>query len=303
MVPPIKIQWIKTKLVSWISSNVPNYSWRWIEPFMWSWVVWFNMKPKYALFSDTNPHTIKFYDALNRWKINSVQVKTFLQYEGEKLKENWVKHYKYIRDRFNDSHNPLDFLFLNRSCFNWMIRFNSKWWFNVPYWHKPERFSKSYVTKITNQVFNLEISMRWNKWEFVCQDFSKSIESATNWDFIYCDPPYLGRHVDYFDSWSEENETQLNNLLENTWVKCMLSTWHSNKYRKNEYIEKIWWNFHIWTREHFYYFWWKESNRNSILEAILTNYPTKSNNRDTRIIINIQALPLSLFDGKLLAKG
>lgn len=27
---------------------------------------------------------------------------------------------------------------------------------------------------------------------------------ATKNDFIYCDPPYIGRHVDYFDSWDQK---------------------------------------------------------------------------------------------------
>jgi len=32
-------------------------------------------------------------------------------------------------------------------------------------------------------------------------------------DFIYADPPYIGRHVDYYDSWCEENEVLLRDSL------------------------------------------------------------------------------------------
>lgn len=46
-VPPIKSQGIKTKLVEWISSNVDvsNFE-RWVEPFMGTGVVAFNVRPK-----------------------------------------------------------------------------------------------------------------------------------------------------------------------------------------------------------------------------------------------------------------
>ncbi|MCO6486920.1 MAG: DNA adenine methylase [Phaeodactylibacter sp.] len=44
-VPPIKSQGIKTKLVEWISSNVEAISFdRWVEPFMGTGVVAFNIR-------------------------------------------------------------------------------------------------------------------------------------------------------------------------------------------------------------------------------------------------------------------
>ena len=55
----------------------------------------------------------------------------------------------------------------------------------------------------------------------------------------------------------------------------MLSTWHSNRYRKNEYIDKIWKFCNIIKKEHFYFIGAKEQNRNSITEALLVNYNTQ----------------------------
>ena len=82
--------------------------------------------------------------------ITSYIVREFLEREG-KLLEQWSDEYYYtVRARFNQEHNPLDFLFLNRSCFNGMIRFNKSFGFNVPYGHKPQRFAKAYVTKTVN---------------------------------------------------------------------------------------------------------------------------------------------------------
>ena len=61
-VPPIKIQGIKTKLVPLIRQNVIlNDNSVWIEPFMGSGVVGFNIAPRKAVFADTNPHIIAFF--------------------------------------------------------------------------------------------------------------------------------------------------------------------------------------------------------------------------------------------------
>ena len=59
-VPPLKIQGIKTKLVPLIKSTVMLHKDSlWIEPFMGSGVVGFNIAPSRAIFSDTNPHIME----------------------------------------------------------------------------------------------------------------------------------------------------------------------------------------------------------------------------------------------------
>jgi DNA adenine methylase len=59
-VPPIKIQGIKTKLVPWIAENVVlDENTRWIEPFLGSGVVGFNIAGKNAFFADSNPQLQK----------------------------------------------------------------------------------------------------------------------------------------------------------------------------------------------------------------------------------------------------
>ena len=272
-VPPIKIQGIKTKLVETISDNI--YLTKdsiWYEPFMGSGVVGLNLAPHKAVFSDTNPYTIALYNAIKEKKIDSKIVRDFLEYEGALLSEKDDEHYYFIRDRFNERHDPLDFLFLNRSCFNGMIRFNRYYKFNVPYGHKPERFAKAYVTKICNQVKHLETIFPENDWSFECCSFEETISKATPSDFIYCDPPYIGRHVDYYDSWDEELEQKLHDALFQSDARFMLSTWDENIYRKNEYIDSIWSGCYKINKEHFYHIGAKKSNRNSMMEALLTNY-------------------------------
>ena len=272
-VPPLKCQGIKTKLVEWIKDHsfLENDG-IWIEPFMGSGVVGFNMRPSRAIFADVNPHIINFYNAIKQGKITAGIAKEFLEKEGAHLQAKGEDHYYEVRERFNKDGNSLDMLFLNRACFNGIMRFNKKGGFNVPFGHKPERFAKSYVTKITNQIKYVTDAISQYDWKFVYSDFRKIISSAGRNDFIYCDPPYIGRHVDYFNSWSENDEQELYDLLSATKAKFILSTWHSNQYRTNFAIEKYASNYTILTREHFYHVGASEKNRKPMLEAIVLNY-------------------------------
>lgn len=274
-VPPIKIQGIKTKLVPLIKQNIlPIDAVFWVEPFMGSGVVGFNLRPHRALFTDNNPHIIKFYDALKLGKISSDLIREFLTEQGKLLSERGEIHYYEVRKRFNKFHESLDFLFLNRACFNGVIRFNREGKFNVPYGHKPQRFSKAYITKIVNQVRYIEECLACFDWKFLCQDFRETLNQLddSKQSFIYCDPPYIGRHVDYYNSWNENDERTLSEMLQRSGKPFMISTWLGNKFRVNPCVEKVWRFCRKITREHFYHVGAKEINRNSIVEAILMNY-------------------------------
>jgi DNA adenine methylase len=276
LVPPIKCQGIKTKLVPLILSCAEDVKFeRWVEPFMGSGVVGLNVRQPTAMFADLNPHLINFYSSIKVGTITPEKTKAFLEKEGKLLEKIGEKHYYDIRERFNEHGSPLDFLFLSRACFNGMIRFNSRGKFNVPFCRKPERFARAYITKIVNQVSRFQEVIRHFHWNFECQEFVKTITQATAGDLIYCDPPYLGRHVDYFDSWSESDEQKLFDALSNTKAKFILSTWHSNQYRTNLTLETFWKRFHVVTQEHFYHVGAKESNRNAMLEALVMNFAPK----------------------------
>ena len=273
-IPPFKTQGIKTKLIPLIKENVwLDGSSLWIEPFMGSGVVGLNVAPEKAIFSDLNPHIINFYNMLKSKALSFRVVAEFLREQGAVLSEKGDEHYYFIRERFNKEHSPLDFLFLNRSCFNGMIRFNKSNNFNVPYGHKPQRFAKAYITKIVNQVKHFEEMLRVSDWVFLCQPFEDTIALADENSFVYCDPPYIGRHVDYFDSWEEQDELALHDCLAESGARFMLSTWDFNRYRSNRYINSIWASCNKINQEHFYFIGAKEENRNTMMEALLTNYP------------------------------
>jgi len=270
LVPPIKSQGIKTKLIPIIASLVPDtIEGRWIEPFMGTGGVGFNLASRPAVMADANPHLVNFYDAVSSREITATSTRAFLATEGAKLLELGESHYYDIRQRFNETHQPLDFLFLNRSCFNGMIRFNKKGGFNVPFCRKPARFAQPYITKISNQIRNISDVITQGDFEFVNQDFTKTILDAEKGDLIYCDPPYIDRHVDYFNGWAEKDELMLNEALASTKASFILSTWSHNDYRSNTFLSSLWSEYPHITREHFYHVGANIENRRGMTEALI----------------------------------
>ena len=293
-VPPIKSQGIKTKLVPWIKSVVPiNFKSAWIEPFMGTGAVAFNILPHHAVMCDTNPHLVRFYSAIASDEINPMIVKEYLTREGALLLKKGEDHYYFIRDRFNAEHAVLDFLFLNRAGFNGMIRFNKKGGFNIPFCRKPQRFAQAYVTKITNQIAWVSKIIKARNFIFKCQDFTETIRNATGSDIIYCDPPYIDRHADYYNGWNDKNERELFIQLSAFKGKFILSTWHHNDFRENQYMKTLWSSFNVITKEHFYHVGGKEQNRNPVVEALVTNFDVTSNHFRTERQIQIDFLKMA----------
>ena len=275
IVPPIKCQGIKTKLVNDIvglAGDVSNG--RWIEPFCGSCVVAFNVQPKRALLCDTNIHIVQFYKDIQTEVLSPENVRGYLEAHGEQLRTIGEAYFYEVRDRFNANPNSFDFLFLNRSCFNGVMRFNRSGKFNVPFCHKANRFSPAYISKIVNQVRTVGKIIKFSDWEFKVANFKETLNLAQIGDIIYADPPYAGRHVDYFNSWSDEDESNLAEQLSNLESRFILSTWHSNEFRSNPHIAANWSSeaFHILTRAHYYHVGATEELRHPMLEALITNF-------------------------------
>ena len=110
---------------------------------------------------------------------------------------------------------------------------------------------------------------------YVALDYRQTLASAKVSDLIYADPLYAGRHVDYFNSWSESDEKELGDILKCLPCSFILSTWHSNEFRVNDMVERVWKDprFHVLTREHFYHVDSTEALRHPMVEALITNFP------------------------------
>lgn len=283
VIPPIKSQGIKTKLIPWINdlilSSGVSLDAQWIEPFFGTGVVGFNspIKGKHIV-GDTNPHIINFYQEVQKGIITPDTMREFLQKEGALLEtaaEDGYEHYRNVRNRFNRDFCSYDFIFLSRAGFNGMMRFNRLGEWNIPFCKKPKRFAPAYISKICNQIGRVAQVIKMSDWEFHNTPFIETIAYAQEGDLIYCDPPYYGRHVDYYNGWTEKDEESLFYALSTTPAKFILSTWHHNDYRSNPMITQYWSRFNIVTREHYYHSGGRIENRNSIIEALVFNFELK----------------------------
>ena len=169
---PIKIQGKKRNIIPFLQEHIKlNSDSIYIEPFLGSAVVAFNQIPQKAILSDVNYHIINFYKNIQTGLVNPKVVREFLEEHGKNLESQGESYYYEMRTEFNEiiqSNNndyyvmlsngtdmtllSLYFIFLNTSCFNGAIRFNSKGLFNTPFCRKPEKFSKAYITKIVNSI-------------------------------------------------------------------------------------------------------------------------------------------------------
>lgn len=271
-VPPLKTQGIKTKLVPFILNSIKwneGKTGKWIEPFLGSGVVLFNYQPQRALIADNNVHIINLFKEIQNGTLNTSNLRKFLISEGQKLEEKGQSFYYDVRRRFNANPNSFDFIFLNRACFNGVMRFNQKGGFNVPFCKKDERFRQAYITKICNQVEWVSEVMKGKDWEFVAKDWKETLSEAKSEDFVYLDPPYIGRHTDYYNKWDDYDATNLAETVKKLPCGFAYSMWKKNDYRENEHIQEHFSNYPCLTYDHFYHVGATENLRNSIVEGLI----------------------------------
>lgn len=274
LIPPIKCQGKKTKLVSHIKelySKLKLDNSVYYEPFMGSGIVGFNIEPERAIFSDNNPYIIKFYNSIKSNEIDLDTIRIFLEEEGKKLLGSGKDYYNLVRDRFNKDGNILDFLFLNRCCFNGLMRFNRNGKFNVPYCKKDDKLSSDYIDKIIDQVKKVkELLDRHPDWQFICSDWKDIVKDAKEEDIIYCDPPYLGLFSTYYTEYDINNEKELQDFLNNICnSKWIYSSWKENKDKTNEFILDLIGKYDSIDIEHRYQIGSKNEYRNKVVEILI----------------------------------
>lgn len=155
---------------------------RLIEPFTGSGAIFLNTAYENYLLADSNPDLINLYQQLIAGGDG------FIDYCRRLFcPENNDEHVYYsLRDEFNTSGDVLKksalFLFLNRHCYNGLIRYNGSGEFNTPF----GRYKKPYFPAREMRQF-LEAAQRAT---FIHANYTKSMKMALKGDIVYCDPPY-----------------------------------------------------------------------------------------------------------------
>ena len=117
------------------------------------------------------------------------------------------------------------FIYLNRTCFNWMYRVNWNWYFNVPFW----KYSNP---KICDEEWLIKTKEALEDTTILNQSFTEVVNLAKKWDFVYFDPPYdtlstTANFTDYIQWWfGRDMQEELANTfkkLSEMWCFVMLS--------------------------------------------------------------------------------
>ena len=108
-------------------------------------------------------------------------------------------YYEGVRKRYNEDKSPYDFMFLNRTCFNGLIRYNSKGEFNSPFHLNRPGIHPDKFEAIVNEWSKL---LNDNDVRFLYCDY-KDVKPEQG-DFVYCDPPYANTKGMYSEGFNNE---------------------------------------------------------------------------------------------------
>ena len=277
IIPPIKIQGKKTKIVpkimeiaDGILNDHPEID-TWVEPFLGSGVVAFNCpgRIKKVIVNDINPHIIKFYKGIADDSITADNIREVFDIHNQNLIKDGYDYYNQIKNRFNQSFDTMDFLFLTRTGFNGVMRFNGSGKWNVPFCKLNNRLSKNVIEDLTSSVDDLSRLFKSKDFTFYNKSFEDVIESAPENSIFYCDPPYYGLQVQYFKGWRKEDEIRLNEMLKDKMF--IYSTWLEDGIKENPMIDEYWGECEIEGKKHKYNVAEKAEKRNQVIEGLI--YP------------------------------
>lgn len=183
--PYLKWPGSKRKLVADIASTLPeNFRiQRLIEPFVGSGAVAMALPFQSAILSDVNADLIASHQ-------QAISDPSGLVKRLEAIfvpENNTAEAFLQFRHEFNTSANPARraelFIYLNRHCFNGLVRFSKVGRFNTPF----GRIVRPYLPAKEIHDF----SHRLRGATFKASDFRATMAEAGAGDFVYCDPPYL----------------------------------------------------------------------------------------------------------------
>lgn len=160
----------------------PSFSGKYIEPFLGGGSVFFHITPDRAVLSDTNAELINTYLAIrNNWQ----EVFDLLQHHARKHSDAYYYSVRTSRPK-SLAGKAARFIYLNRACFNGIYRVNRKGQFNVP------RGTRNRIIFETDDFE--ELSRLLKNVELKACDFEEVIDSASDGDLVFADPPYTVCH-------------------------------------------------------------------------------------------------------------
>ena len=202
-----------------------------------------NKKFKKYICSDINNDLISLWNTIkdNPNKIIEEYTKMWNELNADDDKERKKQYFYMVRDRFNKSKNPCDFMFIMRTTTNGMPRYNKSGEFNNSFHVTrngiiPSTFAK--IVKKWSEVLN-----KFNV-QFIHRSYNEII--TTENDFVYLDPPYANTKgmyygtIDYNMLWSWIRKQECDYMLSFDGKTSSLDVTYNvpkDIYSKHEYLE------------------------------------------------------------------
>jgi DNA adenine methylase len=171
-------RWLAKQLAGYVPSVFGNY----VEPFLGSAALFFELLPAPASLSDANRELIETYCAV---RDHPEEVFAGLS-QLHRIHNKEVYYQQRSSSVANDVERAVRFIYLNRTCWNGLYRVNQRNEFNVPIGTK-----NSVIFPDENFIV---ISDALKHANLVCCDFELAIDSANYGDVIYVDPPFTVKH-------------------------------------------------------------------------------------------------------------
>lgn len=174
------LKWVggKTQLLPALSKYVPAHFDTYIEPFVGGGALFFELQPRKAVLSDSNPELINCYTIVRDRVDELITVLSSYQYSQE-------FYYALRAEQPEDAVvRAARMIYLNRTCYNGLYRVNKQGQFNVPFgrYTNPVICDSERLRAASYALRNAEIQ---------CADYQETLQRyAKPGDFVYIDPPY-----------------------------------------------------------------------------------------------------------------
>ena len=208
----------KRALSASIMSFVPKYFKSYFEPFLGGGALFFTLYHKGLLkdkiiLSDKNKELINTYNVLQNHLSVLLQILENLQINHNKEHFYTIRNLDRNKEFINEDSvfRAARFIYLNKTCFNGLCRYNAKGEFNTPLgsYKNPKIYEKEVLLNASLALQNTQIYKA---------DFEIVSSKAKKDDFIYFDPPYYplnktSSFVSYTDIFLETEQERLSQLF------------------------------------------------------------------------------------------
>ncbi len=271
-------------------NKIKNY----YEPFLGGGAVFFdiynNFKIENSFLYDINEELILAYKVIKKEVYELIEILNRIQKQYKKLSEEKRKEYFYdLRESYNLNRFNIDYkhysenwkfrtaqiIFLNKTCFNGLFRFNSQGKFNTP-------FGSYKNPTILDEINLVEVSKALDCAVIEKSDYTTIKKQIKKDSFVYYDPPYRPiSKTSSFTSYSkssflDSDQIQLSELfkeINNKNVFQMLSNSDPKNINKNDnFFDDIFKEFNIYRIPAKRVINSDPKKRKEINEIIVTNY-------------------------------